>query len=252
MAYRSDRMEQFRKIPRVELIKAVVVSTLNIAPSSVVVIRDQEWLMTKVDESAGGALIRVQGLSELIRNTMASFYEALESITVLDPADATVTPDSSSGYRTAKLRVEATLRKTPIPLISDDLVTSLSMLADAPPYQQAALRQAREPANLRPRILLADATERGSVGISRSMWRVIEASASTSRHDIWTRFALPLARLDSRGILRLHHKLSATRNLFTYYRQVIISIETSTSNKYVGVFGISAGTQSSSRGLATR
>lgn len=240
-------MEQFRKIPGVKLNNAVVVSTLNIAPGSVVVVRDEEWLVTKVDQSTDGALIHVQGLSELVRDTTASFYEALDSITVLDPADATVTPDSSSGYRTAKLWVEATLRKTPIPLTSDDLVTSSSMLADALPYQQTAVRQALDPANLRPRILLADAV---GLGKTLEIGMILSELVARGRgerilivtprhvleqmqHEMWTRFALPFVRLDSLGIQRLRQKLPATRNPFTYYKRAIISIDTLKSNKYI-------------------
>lgn len=226
---------------------AIIDSTLNIAPGSVVVVRDEEWLVTKVDQSTDGALLRVQGLSELVRDQSASFYEALDTIEVLDPADAKVTADSSSGYRKAKLWVEATLRKTPIPLTSDNMTTSTSMLADALPYQQTAVRQALDPENLRPRILLADAVGLGKtleIGMILSELvargrgdRILIVSPKhvleQIQHEMWTRFALPFVRLDSVGIQRLRQKLPATRNPFTYYKRAIISIDTLKSDKYL-------------------
>ena len=65
---------------------------INVAPGSVVVVRDEEWLVTAVDQTRDGRLLHCQGLSELVRDTAASFYEGLEkdNIQVLDPARATV------------------------------------------------------------------------------------------------------------------------------------------------------------------
>ena len=53
------------------------------------------------------------------------------------------------------------------------------------------------------------------------------------QHEMWTRFALPFVRLDSAGIQRVRQKLPATRNPFTYYKRVIISIDTLKSDRYV-------------------
>ena len=47
------------------------------------------------------------------------------------------------------------------------------------------------------------------------------------------RFALPFVRLDSTGIQRIRQKLPATRNPFTYYKRVIISIDTLKSDRYI-------------------
>src|SRR3954470_8807682 len=59
---------------------------INVAPGSVVVVRDEEWLVTAVDQTRDGRLLHCQGLSELVRDTTASFYEGLEkdNIQVLD------------------------------------------------------------------------------------------------------------------------------------------------------------------------
>ena len=110
---------------------------LNVAPGSVVVVRDMEWLVTAVESTGDGALVRAQGLSELVRDTTAAFYESLDEITPLDPASARIVGDHSPGYRRAKLWLEATLRKTAVPLGVDELTVSTQMLSDPLDYQLA-------------------------------------------------------------------------------------------------------------------
>lgn len=38
--------------------------TLSVAPGSVVVVRDEEWLVESIDQTLDGPLLHVQGLSE--------------------------------------------------------------------------------------------------------------------------------------------------------------------------------------------
>src|SRR5699024_7689987 len=47
------------------------------------------------------------------------------------------------------------------------------------------------------------------------------------------RFALPFIRLDSTGIQRIRQELPAGRNPFTYYKPVIVSIDTLKSDQYI-------------------
>jgi len=42
-------------------------STDTFAPGNVVVVRDEDWLVTSVDESADGPVLNAQGLSDLVR-----------------------------------------------------------------------------------------------------------------------------------------------------------------------------------------
>ena len=214
---------------------------ISIAPGSVVIVRDEEWLVTGVEHTADGRLLSCQGLSELVRDTTASFYEGLDAdLRVLDPAQATVVADDSPHYRRSRLWLEATLRKTAVPLDGTALTVTPDMLADPLGYQQAAVRKALDQDNLRPRILLADAVGLGkTLEIGMILSELIRRGRGerilivTPRHvleqmqiEMWTRFALPFVRLDSLGIQRVRQKLPANRNPFSYYKRVIISIDT--------------------------
>ena len=50
----------------------------HLAPGSVVVVRDEEWLVRATEDTADGLLVHVQGLGELVRDTTASFYAGLD------------------------------------------------------------------------------------------------------------------------------------------------------------------------------
>nr|WP_281497482.1 helicase-related protein [Ornithinimicrobium sp. F0845] len=175
------------------------------------------------------------------------FYEGLDDIEVLDPAEATVVGDSSPGNRTTRLWLEATLRKTPLPVNDTAITVSAEALADPLDYQKEAVRRALNPANLRPRILLADAV---GLGKTLEMGMILSELARRGRgerilivtprhvleqmqHEMWTRFALPFVRLDSVGIQRVRQQLPATRNPFSLYKRVIISIDTLKSDRYL-------------------
>ena len=212
-----------------------------------IIVRDEEWFVTGVEQTTDGRLVRCQGLSELVRDTTASFYEDLDHIEALDPAAAVVVPDDSPHYRRSRLWLEATLRKTAVPLDGAALTVSTEMLADSLGYQEAAARKALDPANLRTRILLADAVGLGkTLEIGMILSELIRRGRGerilivTPRHvleqmqnEMWSRFAIPFVRLDSLGIQRVRQKLPATRNPFSYFKRVIISIDTLKSNQYL-------------------
>ncbi|GGK40672.1 helicase [Pilimelia terevasa] len=219
----------------------------TLAPGSVVVVRDEEWLVYATEETTDGTLVHVQGLGELVRDTNASFYTRLDHVVPLDPAKARVVADASPRHRRARLWLESTVRKTAVPLGERALSVATRGLADPLSYQQSAVHKALDPANLRPRILLADAVGLGKtleIGMILSELvrrgrgdRILVVTPrhvlEQMQHELWTRFALPFVRLDSAGIQRVRQKLPATRNPFTYYRRAIISIDTLKSDRYV-------------------
>jgi superfamily II DNA or RNA helicase len=219
---------------------------LAVAPGSIVEVRDAVWLVTSTEMTTSGRLVRVQGLSDLVRDTTATFYSDIDTIVPLDPEKATVVGDDSPRYRRAKLWLEATLRKSPIPLNAPELTVSTQMLADPLEYQHAAVRKALDPANLRPRILIADAVGLGkTLEIGMILSELVRRGRGERilivtprhvleqmQHEMWTRFALPFVRLDSVGIQRVRQKLPATRNPFSLYKRAIISIDTLKQEKY--------------------
>ena len=218
-----------------------------LAPGSIVVIRDEEWLVRAAEETADGTLVHVQGLGELVRDTSASFYTSLDQVVPLEPARAQVVADDSPRYRTARLWLESTMRKTPLPLGERSLSVAAQGLADSLSYQQSAVRKALDPTNLRPRILLADAVGLGkTLEIGMILSELVRRGRGERilvvtprhvleqlQHELWCRFALPFIRLDSAGIQRVRQKMPATRNPFTYYKRVIISIDTLKSDRYL-------------------
>ncbi|NKX90944.1 helicase-related protein [Nocardia coubleae] len=225
---------------------AVEPRPLNVAPGSIVVVRDEEWLVTSAEQGSDGWLLRVRGLSELVADTTATFYDSLDEIEVLDPAQARVIADGSSGYRDSRLWLEALLRKTPFPYGDQTLTVSTRMLADSLGYQRAAVAKALDPQHIRPRILLADAVGLGkTLEIGMILSELVRRGRGERilivtpkhvleqmQHELWCRFALPFVRLDSTGIQKVRQKLPATRNPFTYYKRAIISIDTLKSPRY--------------------
>ena len=218
------------------------------APGSVVVVRDEEWLVTRSEASADGEwFVDVQGLTELVRDTAATFSTGLDRVEVLDPAAATVVGDDTPGYRRSRLWLEAMARKTAVPVTDARLTVAAEGLADALPYQLEAVRKALDPRNLRPRILLADAVGLGkTIEIGMILSELVRRGRGdrilvvTPRHvleqmqfELWTRFALPFVRLDSVGIQRIRQKIPGNRNPFAFYKRAIISIDTLKSDRYL-------------------
>ncbi|CAM2805871.1 DEAD/DEAH box helicase [Skermania piniformis] len=210
-------------------------------------VRDEEWLVTAVEPATDGFFVRVVGLSELVRDTEAVFATAIDTVIESDPTGVRVVPDTSAGFRRSRLWLEALLRKTPVSIAEPALATARGALADPLDYQLAAVRQALAPDKLRPRILLADAVGLGkTLEIGMILAELVRRGRGdrilvvTPRHvleqmqmELWTRFALPFVRLDSVGIQRIRQILPATHNPFTYYRRVIISIDTLKSERYL-------------------
>lgn len=219
----------------------------EVAPGSVVVVRDEEWLVTQVGRTRDGVLVTCQGLSELVQGSSAQFSEALDLIEAVDPAKARVVADTSPGYRRSRLWLDATVRKLPVPADDPALTVVDGMLMDPLDYQRSAVRKALDPATLRPRILLADAVGLGKtleIGMILSELvrrgrgeRILVVTPrhvlEQMQHELWTRFALPFVRLDSVGIQRVRRKLPATRNPFSVYKRAIISIDTLKSDRYL-------------------
>ncbi|WP_396027347.1 helicase-related protein, partial [Actinomyces ruminicola] len=221
--------------------------SLDVAPGSVVRVRDEDWLVTQVSTNSDGTLVTVQGLSELVQDVTAQFSAGIDRIEPVDPRRTRVVADTSTRHRLSRLWLEATLRKTALPAGSTELSVVGDMLADPLPYQLTAVRQALDPANLRPRILLADTVGLGkTLEIGMILAELVRRGRGDRilivtprhvleqmQHEMWSRFALPFVRLDSVGIQRVRRTIPATRNPFSVYHRAIISIDTLKSDRYL-------------------
>lgn len=222
-------------------------ATAHLAPGVTVEVRDELWLVTHVVPTTDGVRVKARGVSDYVRDHEATFFSALDKeMKVIDPTDVDVSIDQSPNYRRTRLWLEATLRKTPVPLYQEAMSVADRMLADPLDYQIKAVRKALSSDNLRPRVLLADAVGLGkTLEIGMTLAELIRRGRGerilvvTPRHimeqfqqELWTRFAIPLVRLDSVGIQQVRQKLPASRNPFTYFPRVIVSMDTIKSPKY--------------------
>lgn len=215
---------------------------LPFAPGSRVDIRDEEWLVRRVDPSTdGGWLLTCDGVSELVRSRTALFLTKLEDeIKVLDPAETTLVPDTSPTYNASLLLLESMRRRT----VANDEKIHLGHrgVMNVVPYQlDPALQALRQP---RSRILIADAVGLGKTleagilateliqrGRGKRILVVTQKAMLTQfQKEWWSRFSIPLVRLDSVGLARVRNRIPANHNPFNHFDRSIISVDTLKSN----------------------
>lgn len=215
---------------------------LPFAPGSRVVIRDEEWLIRRIDPASdGGWLLTCDGISELVRSQSALFLTKLEDeIEVLDPEKTELVPDTTPAYNASILYLES-LRRRNVP--NDDKVhLGHRGVMNLVPYQlDPALQALRQP---RSRILIADAVGLGKTleagvltteliqrGRGKRILVVTQKAMLTQfQKEWWSRFSIPLVRLDSVGLARVRNRIPANHNPFNYFDRSIISIDTLKSN----------------------
>lgn len=214
----------------------------QLAPGARVVIRDEEWLIRRVDPSTdGGRLLTCDGISELVRGQSALFLSKLEDeIEVLDPAKTELVPDSSPTYNATMLYLEGMRRRS----VPNDEKIHLGHrgVMNLVPYQlDPALQALKQP---RPRILIADAVGLGKTleagvlateliqrGRGKRILVVTQKAMLTQfQKEWWSRFSIPLVRLDSVGLARVRNRIPANHNPFNHFDRSIISIDTLKSN----------------------
>jgi superfamily II DNA or RNA helicase len=211
------------------------------APGARVSIRDEEWLIRRIDRtSSGAAVLGVVGLSPLVEGKEARFIDSIENesgeISIVDPRNTKAVADASQYYSESRLVLESHIRaSTP-----ESRVLHLGHRGamDVLPYQLdptlLALAQPRQ------RILIADAVGLGktiecgillSELIKRGRGRrilvvTVKAMLTQFQKEIWSRFAIPLTRLDSSGLQKVRRHIPSNHNPFHYYDRTIISIDT--------------------------
>lgn len=210
---------------------------LEFAPGMRVIIRDEEWMIKKVEQNTmENQALHCVGVSPLVKDKEAIFLEDIDTIIPVDPAKVKLVIDMSPHYRETLLYLESQWRQK----IPTDTAIHIGDRAamDPLPYQLlpavTALKQPRQ------RILIADDVGLGKTleagiliselivrGKGKRILVVTGKSMMTQfQKEMWNRFTIPLVRLDSNKIHQIRAKLPVNYNPFFYYDKTIISIDT--------------------------
>src|SRR2546427_7805070 len=219
-----------------------MVTQTPIAPGARIVVRDEEWLVRRVDPASdGGRLLTCDGVSDLVRGQASLFLTALEGpIAVLDPAETQLVADPSPMFNAALLCLESQRRRT----MPNDAKMHLGHRAvmDLEPYQlEPALQALRQP---RSRILIADAVGLGKTleaGIlateliqrgrgKRILVVTLKSMLTQFQKEWWSRFSMPLVRLDALGLARVRHRIPSNHNPFNTPAQVSATLDAQQAN----------------------
>lgn len=211
-------------------------------PGARVLIRDEEWLIRRADLTQDADwLLNCDGISDLVRGQNALFLTSLEDeITLLNPAETQLVPDLSPKYNDSMLFLESHLRRS----VPNDQQIHLGHhgVMNLVPYQlDPALQALKQP---RARILIADAVGLGKTleaGIlatelmqrgrgKRILVITQKAMLTQFQKEWWSRFSIPLVRLDSVGLNRVRNRIPANHNPFNHFDKSIISMDTLKSN----------------------
>jgi superfamily II DNA or RNA helicase len=215
------------------------------ATGSYIRVRDEDWLVTGVEETAlDGDALTCTGASALVQDERAVFLTELDDVTMLLPEHTRFVDDDSSHYTNARLYLEAVMRRAALPRSEKGLALTDRFLLDPLDYQQRPAQMALS--NLRPRLLIADVVGLGKtleIGLllaelirrgrgDRILVVVPQQILDQFQRELWTRFSIPLLRMDSDGIARVQQQLPAGRNPFEFHQRIIISVDTLKSERW--------------------
>ena len=208
-----------------------------LAPGARVLVRDEEWLVrSSLPVATGGYAVRVVGMSELVRNQQRSFLTVLDDIQEMRPEDTEVVTDPSPQFRRSRLYLESLLRRTPP--TDDKVYLGHRAALNFARYQLVPAHRAL--AALRPSVGIFDGVGIGKtleVGIilselikrgrgERILVVALKSILAQFQQELWSRFCIPLVRLDTEGLQRVRAKIPANKNPFYYFPKAIISIDT--------------------------
>ena len=200
-------------------------------------VRSSTWKVTSQERRAHGTVVSCRGMSGLVKDKTARFVIEIEDdYAEIDPVRIQLEPDNSAGFRDTRLFLESAFRSTPT--TSSQALTLGKAAIDDLAFQhlpvQLALSQDRV------RLLIAD-----DVGLGKTL----EAGLITSelilrgraerilvvttramllqfQKEFWTRFCIPLSRLDGAAIRRMRNQIPAHYNVFEQFDRSIVSIDT--------------------------
>ncbi len=207
-------------------------------PGSVVKVRSAVWKVVGTTKLKGGdSEVLCRGMVGLVRDKEARFVWRFEKGSqILDPAAVVLGPDTSPGLIDTKLYLEAAFRHTAT--TTRQPLTLGKAAIDNLKFQHLPVERALK--QDRVRLLIAD-----DVGLGKTL----EAGLITSelalrgradrilvvttrsmltqfQKEFWTRFSIPLSRLDSAAIRRMRNRIPAHYNVFDQFDRTIVSIDT--------------------------
>lgn len=208
----------------------------NIAAGIRLSLRDEDFLVTDVKKD----IIEAEGISELVKGMRFTFDLSLEEYDVITPESTQLVADSSNGYRKSKLFIETVLRNSSF--YSEGI--EIANKAAIRPSNYQFIPTIKALSLPKPRILIADGVGLGKtiqVGIfltemirrgkgQRILVVTPKSILSQFQQEIWSRFSIPLVRLDSQGVDRINAIIPSNKNPFDYYDKVIVSIDTLKNN----------------------
>jgi len=181
--------------------------------------------------------VHCRGLNGLVRDKEARFVWDLEKdARVFDPAAVKLVPDTSPGLIDTKLRLAAAFRATPT-TTRRPLTLGRAAIDDLT-FQHLPVERAL--AQDRVRLLIADDVGLGKTleaGLitselalrgraERILVVTTRAMLTQFQKEFWTRFSIPLSRLDSAAIRRMRNRIPAHYNVFDQFDRSIVSIDT--------------------------
>ena len=207
----------------------------RLTPGSLVMIRGAVWRIQAVDVDSREACLTCVGVDGITQDQVAVFSSALENVVRLDPTEIQLVADPSGGFEDTKLHLEAAFRSSP-PIGPAPLVLGKAAIDDLSFQHVPVQRALSQP---RARLLIGD-----DVGLGKTLEAGLVASELALRSrarrilvvstramlaqfqkEFWTRFSIPLARLDASAIKRMRARIPAHYNVFDQFERAIVSID---------------------------
>jgi hypothetical protein len=200
-------------------------------------VRSSTWKVTGHERRSGGHIVSCRGLAGVVKGKSARFVLELEQdYAVLNSAEVNLIADRSPSLMDTKLFLEAAFRSTPTTTLQP--LTFGKAAIDDLAFQHVPVEMAL--AQDRVRLLIADDVGLGKTleaGLitselilrgraNRILVVTTRSMLSQFQKEFWTRFSIPLSRLDSAAIRRMRNQIPAHYNVFDQFDRSIVSIDT--------------------------